>query len=185
MYRATAAVVMPTSLTGSLPRPSWFTENLGMRTFMQAMADAQYREQYTDAVAVYLLDQEAAGLDICTDGDAHYDTEVGGLSWTSYPTFHMDGFDKGIPKPTIYNIGRVGWPMGHILHDFLEARVMLSIVGPVGPGDLQYSAMWKTAQRMTKKPVKFGTIVPEILAASVEDTYYKDPVEQRAKRGAQ
>lgn len=29
MYRATADVVMPTSLIGSLPRPSWFTENLG------------------------------------------------------------------------------------------------------------------------------------------------------------
>ena len=68
--------------------------------------------------------------------------------------------------------------MGHILHDFLEARVMPSIVGPIGPGDLQYSAMWKSAQRMTKKPVKFGTIVPEILAASVEDTFYKDPVER-------
>ena len=106
MYRATADVVMPTSLIGSLPRPSWFTENFGMRTFMQAMADTRYREQDTDAVAVYLLDQEAAGLDFCTDGDAHYDTEVGSLSWTSYPPFHMDGFDKGIPKPMIYNIGR-------------------------------------------------------------------------------
>ena len=25
------------------------------------------------------------GLDICTDGDAHYDDEVGGMSWQSYP----------------------------------------------------------------------------------------------------
>ena len=32
----------------------------------------------------------------------------------------------------------------------LEARVMGSIVGPVGRGELQYTAMWKTAQRMTK-----------------------------------
>src|SRR5271167_2026503 len=27
-------------------------------------------------------------------------------------------------------------------------------------GNLQYAAMWKTAQRLTKKPVKFGTILP-------------------------
>jgi 5-methyltetrahydropteroyltriglutamate--homocysteine methyltransferase len=142
------------------------------------MVDTRFRDQYTDAVAVYLRDQEVAGLDICTDGDAHYDTEVGGQSWTSYPPFHMDGFARGDPRPAVYKMGGVGFPMGHILHDYLEARVMPAITGPVGPGDLQYTAMWKTAQRMTRKPVKFGTIVPEILATAVDDTYYKDPVER-------
>ena len=178
MYRATADIVMPTSLIGSLPRPDWFTENLGTRTFLQAMVDSRFREQYVDAVTVYLGDQEVAGLDICTDGDAHYDHEVGGQSWTSYPPFHMDGFDKGVPSPAIYRMGGVGFPMGHILHDYLEARVMPSITGPVGPGDLQYAAMWKVAQRLTRKPVKFGTIVPEILATAVDDKFYKDPVER-------
>ncbi len=178
MYRATADIVMPTSLIGSLPRPGWFTENLGTRTFLQAMVDARFREQYVDAVTVYLGDQETAGLDICTDGDAHYDNEVGGQSWTSYPPYHMDGFDKGVPAPAIYKMGGVGFPMGHILHDYLEARVMPSIIGPVGPGDLQYTAMWKAAQRLTRKPVKFGTIVPEILATAVDDKYYNDPVER-------
>src|SRR4029078_12509142 len=32
--------------------------------------------------------------------------------------------------------------------------------------------------RMTTKPVKFGTILPELLAASVADDHYKDPVER-------
>ena len=31
---------------------------------------------------------------------------------------------------------------------------------------------------MTKRPVKFGTILPELLAASVEDEHYKDVVER-------
>ena len=34
------------------------------------------------------------------------------------------------------------------------------------------------AQRLTARPVKFGTILPELLAASVDDDYYKDPVER-------
>src|SRR4030095_16849809 len=51
-------------------------------------------------------------------------------------------------------------------------------VGPVGGVRLQYAAMWKTAQRMTKKPIKFGTILPELIAASVEDDYYKYPAER-------
>jgi 5-methyltetrahydropteroyltriglutamate--homocysteine methyltransferase len=74
--------------------------------------------------------------------------------------------------------GGVAFPMGHILHDYLEARVMPKIVGPIGPGDLQYSAMWKTAQRLTHKPVKFGTVSADILSAAVDDEYYKEPMER-------
>jgi 5-methyltetrahydropteroyltriglutamate--homocysteine methyltransferase len=178
MLNATKNLVLPTSLIGSLPRPSWYTKRLGSQTFLQAMVDSVFREEYTDAVTVYLAEQETAGLDICTDGDAHYDPDVGGQSWTSYPLFHMAGFERDRPRPAIMKTGGVAFPMGHILHDYLEARVMPQITGPVGRGDLQYAAMWKTAQRLTKKPVKFGTITPELLAAAVDDRYYKDPVER-------
>lgn len=178
MLTATKDIVMPTTIIGSLPRPSWFTENLNGRTFLHAMLSSPFREQYTDAVSVYLREQETAGLDICTDGDAHYDEEIGGQSWTSYPLYHMEGFDHAHPEPAIMKTGGVAFPMGHILHDYLEARIMPKLVGPVGRGDLQYSAMWKTAQRLTTKPVKFGTVTPELLAAAVDDAYYTDPVER-------
>jgi 5-methyltetrahydropteroyltriglutamate--homocysteine methyltransferase len=141
------------------------------------MSNARHREQYEDAVSVHLRAQETAGLDICTDGDAHYDEQVGGISWQSYPLMHMSGFDTE-PQPTVYNVGAVAYPRGHILHDFLEARVFPKIVGPVGAGALQYTAMWKVAQRLTRRPVKFGTILPELLAASVTDEHYSDPVER-------
>jgi 5-methyltetrahydropteroyltriglutamate--homocysteine methyltransferase len=172
MLRATKDIVLPTTITGSLPRPSWFTQNLGSRSFMQAMVDSVYREQYTDAVSVYLREQENAGLDIVTDGDAHFDQDVGGQSWTNYPTKHMSGFNHFEPKPTLAGKGGLAFPPGHILHDYLEARVMSGIVGPVGRGDLQYAAMFKAAQRMTKKPVKFGTIGPELVAFAVTDKHY-------------
>ncbi len=178
MLNATANITLPTTVIGSLPRPSWFTENIGSDSFLRRMMNSRFREQYSDAVAVHLKDQEAAGLDICTDGDTHYDEEVGGQSWTSYPIFHMDGFATTDPQPAIMRTGGVAFPMGHILHDYLEARIMPRIVGPVGRGDLQYAAMWKTAQRMTHKPVKFGTVTPELIAAGVDDDYYKDPVER-------
>jgi 5-methyltetrahydropteroyltriglutamate--homocysteine methyltransferase len=177
MYKASADVVLPTSIIGSLPRPSWYNAVLGSRSFLAAMSDSRYREQYEDAVSCFLRAQEIAGLDICTDGDAHYDEQVAGMSWQSYPLTHMDGFAE-VPQPTAYKIGAVAYPRGHILHDFLEARVFPKIVGPVGRGRLQYTAMWKAAQRMTGRPVKFGTILPELLAASVEDAHYKDPIER-------
>src|SRR6516162_7226484 len=177
MFKASADVMLPTSIIGSLPRPAWYTAVLGRQSFLEAMSNARYREQYEDAVSVHLRAQETAGLDICTDGDAHYDDEVGGMSWQSYPLRHMAGFNA-VAEPAIYNVGAVAFPRGHILHDYLEARVFPRIVGPVGPGNLQYAAMWKVAQRLTPKPVKFGTILPELLAAAVEDDYYKDPVER-------
>tara|TARA_R110002110_G_scaffold414147_1_gene643165 strand:- start:20087 stop:21271 length:1185 start_codon:yes stop_codon:yes gene_type:complete len=178
MYKASADVVLPTSIIGSLPRPSWFTESLEARSFLHSMSSSVFREQYEDTVGVHLKAQEMAGLDICTDGDAHYDEQVAGGSWQSYPVFHMDGYDVEKPKPTVYKVGNVAWGRGHILHDSLEGRVMPAIVGPVGRGNLQYAAMWKAAQRMTTKPIKFGTITPELLAASTPDHYYKDPVER-------
>ena len=94
MLRVTKDIKLPTTITGSLPRPSWFTENLGGRSFMDAMVNSIYREQYIDAVSVYLHEQELAGLDIVTDGDAHFDQDVGGQSWTNYPTRHMSGFNQ-------------------------------------------------------------------------------------------
>ena len=68
----------------------------------------------------------------------------------------------------------VFFPRGHILHDYLESRVMPGIIGPVTRGNLQYAAIWKVAQRLTRKPVKFGTIGPELLAFAVKDSHYKD-----------
>jgi 5-methyltetrahydropteroyltriglutamate--homocysteine methyltransferase len=172
MLRATKDLMLPTTITGSLPRPSWYTENLGARSFLDAMVNNHFREQYVDTVSVYLHEQEMAGLDIVTDGDAHFDSDVGGQSWTNYPPRHMDGFDKN-PQPTPAGKGGLMFPPGHILHDYLESRVMPGISGPVSRGDLQYAAMWKVAQRMTKKPVKFGTIGPELVAFAVQDKHYK------------
>jgi 5-methyltetrahydropteroyltriglutamate--homocysteine methyltransferase len=177
MYKASADILLPTSIIGSLPRPAWYTAVLGAQSFLAAMVHARYREQYEDAVSVHLRAQETAGLDICTDGDAHFDDQVAGMSWQGYAPTHMTGF-AATPEPTAYNVAAAAHPRGHILHDFLEARVLPRIVGPVGPGNLQYAALWKVAQRLTRKPVKFGTILPELLAASVSDDYYKDPVER-------
>ncbi len=173
MLRATANQLLPTTITGSLPRPSWYTENLGLKSFLEALVETRFREQYEDALAVYFNEQLIAGLDIVTDGDARFTQDIGGQSWTSYPPFHMAGFD-GIPKMAPVGGGGIGFPRGHILHDYIEARLMPSIVGPVGRGQMQYAQMYKAAQRMTDKPVKFGTVTPELVAFAVQDFYYKD-----------
>lgn len=173
MYTATARVVLPTTIIGSLPRPSWYTQNLGRREFREAMVERTFREQYLDAVSTYLRDQEVAGLDVVTDGDCRFDADVAGHNWFSYAPLRMSGFDGA----NFYRAGgKAGFPHkpGHILHDVLETRVMPDLVGPVGRGKLQYAAIWKAAQRQTTRPVKFGTIMPELIAMAVRDLHYKD-----------
>jgi 5-methyltetrahydropteroyltriglutamate--homocysteine methyltransferase len=174
MYTATKDIKLPTTITGSLPRPLWYTENLGRRSFMEGMINARYREQYTDAVSCYLRDQELAGLDIVTDGDAHFDTEVGGYSWFSYPLTRLEGIDYATAyvRPTL--MGRVPFPRGHILHEGMEARLQPIITGPIGRGKLQYTPLYLTAQSLTAKPIKFGTITAELLGLALKDTYYKN-----------
>jgi 5-methyltetrahydropteroyltriglutamate--homocysteine methyltransferase len=171
---ATSSTVLPTAIIGSLPRPSWYTENLGTRTFLDAMVDIRFREQYEDALSVYIRDQELAGLDILADGDCRFDDDIGGQSWTRYPTMHMDGFERGDPQLAAAGAGGLGFPRGHILHDYLEARVMPRIIGPVSRGSLQYTEIWKVAQRLTSKPMKFGTVTPELVAFAVQDAHYSD-----------
>ena len=98
MLKATAGKLLPTTITGSLPRPSWYTENLGNRSFLEAMVYTRFREQYTDALSIYMKEQEISGLDIVTDGDCRFNQDIGGQSWTSYPPNHMSGFDRDVPE---------------------------------------------------------------------------------------
>jgi 5-methyltetrahydropteroyltriglutamate--homocysteine methyltransferase len=174
MYTATAATLLPTTIIGSLPRPAWYTQNLGARDFREAMVDRAYREQYLDACSAFLRDQETAGLDIVTDGDCRFDADVAGHHWFSYAPLHMDGFAGARPYGARGGLAGIPHKPGHILHDVLETRVMPDLVGPVGRGRLRYAAVWKAAQRLTPRPVKFGTITAELIAMSVRDLHYQD-----------
>jgi 5-methyltetrahydropteroyltriglutamate--homocysteine methyltransferase len=170
MLKATKELTLPTTITGSLPRPVWYTENLGMRPFRDALADARFREQYTDAVATYLRDQERAGLDIVTDGDARFDTDVGGMSWFQYPARRFKGLSGGDYQRVRKGYG--GTVKGDIIFEVMESRVMPRCVDKIDRGPLQYTSLWKVAQGMTTRPVKFGTITPELVGTSVGNDYY-------------
>ncbi len=170
MIKATKDLKLPTTITGSLPRPFWYTETLGARPFRDALADARFREQYTDAVGTYVRDQERAGLDIVTDGDARFDTDVGGMSWFQYPARRFKGLSGGDYYRTRKGYG--GAAKGDIIFEVMESRVMPRAVGKIGRGPLQYTSLWKVAQGMTTRPVKFGTITPELIGTSVGNDHY-------------
>ena len=170
MYKTTGDLHLPTTITGSLPRPVWYTENLGARPFRDALSDAKYREQYTDAVGAYVRDQERAGLDIVTDGDARFDGDVGGMSWLQYPAKRFKGLEGGDYYKAPKGYGGAG--KGDIIFEVMESRVMPRCVGKIERGPLQYADLWRLAQGLTARPVKFGTATPELIGTSVNNTHY-------------
>ena len=43
MLKATKDLTLPTTITGSLPRPAWYTESLVSRQFMDGMVSRWFR----------------------------------------------------------------------------------------------------------------------------------------------
>jgi 5-methyltetrahydropteroyltriglutamate--homocysteine methyltransferase len=119
MLDATRDLVLPTTITGSYPRPHWFTEELRGRSFKDALGHSRFREQYLDAVACLIREQEMAGLDIVTDGDARFDLTVGGKSWFFYVIERLRGVTGHVDRAE--GGGWRGLPPGHILREVMEA----------------------------------------------------------------
>src|SRR5262249_3803530 len=162
MLNATRDLVLPTTITGSYPRPLWFTEELRGRGFKDALGDSRFREQYLDAVATLVREQEMAGLDIVTDGDSRFDLTVGGKSWFFYVIERRRGITGHADRAT-----GGGWrslPAGHILREVMEAYQPAVVGSAVDGAELEYAALFKVAQRVSSRPVKFGAITAQSLA---------------------
>ena len=169
MLNATRDLVLPTTITGSYPRPAWFTEDLHRRAFKDALGDSVFREQYLDAVSCLIGEQTRAGLDIVTDGDSRFDLTVGGRSWFYYPIERLTGITGHVDRTRA-----AGWNIqpGHILYEVMEAYQPAVVGGRIEAGPLQYAALWRAAQRFTDRPVKFGAISAQTLAKMLVNRHY-------------
>jgi len=170
MLNATRDRILPSTITGSYPRPQWFTAVLRGRAFKDALGDSTYREQYLDAVACLIREQELAGLDIVTDGDSRFDLTVGGKSWFYYAIERLRGITGHQDRSTAG-----GWTMlrpGHILYEVMEAYQPAIVGEKIAAGPLDYAALYKVAQRFTERPVKFGAISAQTLAKMLVNKHY-------------
>ena len=174
MYTATKDLIIPTTVTGSWPRPVWYTSNLEGKPFSSAMADVSFREQFLDAVATIISDQDAAGLDILTNGDYHLDADLAGRSWFSYPTQRFTGISDEELETTN---AMWSYPVGTWLNEIVGGWKYPKITGKVEPRiPLEFAKIWRIAQARSEKPVKFGTISADLAAAvlNLGTDVYKD-----------
>jgi len=173
MLKTTRDMILPTAITGSYPRPLWYEASLQGRSFKMAMGDSLFREQYQDAVAAIINAQEAAGLDIVTDGDSRFDLAVGGKSWFFYPIERLGGIE-GHRSTSQGWMARHDIRPGKILWEVQEAYQPAIVKRKLTRGPLEYAALWQIAQRLSDKPVKFGAICAPALASMLWNAYYPD-----------
>ncbi len=173
MLTVTRDLILPTTVTGSYPRPLWFDRSLEGRSFKTALGDSLFREQYLDAVASIVAEQDAAGLDIVTDGDSRFDLTVGGKSWFFYPIERLGGVE-GHRDTSRGWMSRHGLRPGKILWEVQEAYQPGVVRRRLTRGPLEYAELWKVAQRMSPKPVKFGAICAPALASMLWNEHYVD-----------
>ena len=171
MLNATRDLVLPTTITGSYPRPHWFTEELRGRGFKDALGDSRFREQYLDAVACLVREQEMAGLDFVTDGDSRFDLTVGGKSWFYYVIERLARHHRG-PGPLDRRRLEIAPARPHPLRGDggLPARGGGRQARRAAP--LQYAPSSRPRSGSPTRPVKFGAITAQSLAKMLVNRHY-------------
>ena len=109
MLTATRDIKLPTSIIGSLPRPSWYTVTLGTNSFLSAMTNSTDRDQYTDAVSAYLRSVEF----IPSPWHRQADGSLDALAQRGRRVFERAQCDMCHPEPLytdleMYNVGTQG-----------------------------------------------------------------------------
>jgi 5-methyltetrahydropteroyltriglutamate--homocysteine methyltransferase len=168
-FTATKDLMLPATVTGSWPRPRWYTENLWSRPLDTAMMNPWFREQFSDAHAIVVSDQERCGLDILTTGDYHLDEDVAGRSWHHYPLQRWQGLEHEELQTRNTRSPLLSYPVGTMLDSIYKTWRWPRVVGKVEhdpKNPLEYPKIWRISQQAAAsgKPVKFGTCSAQVLA---------------------
>lgn len=166
--------ILPTTMVGSYPRPSWYRQQLLGRDIRVAFKEVSHEETYDDAVAAVVADQERAGLDIVTDGNMWYDDYVGVIgSFCWYMYERIGGFEPARePHPSM--VGQAKSQGKEILDDW--GGVINS--GPVSRGPIRLADLYRITAKHAKRPIKVSVGAgPANLAWHVYFKHYKNAKE--------
>jgi len=144
--------LLPTSIAGSLPKPSWLAES-GTLWSPWKLQDQVLLDGKKDALCVSLHEQQQAGIDIVSDGEQtrqHFVT-----------TFieHLNGVDfenRKIVK----------------IRDRYDASVP-TVVGPVSRQKPVFVEDAKFLRQQTDKPIKWALPGPMTMIDTLYDDHYK------------
>lgn len=176
MFTVTADMFLPSTVTGSWPRPRWFDMSMWGKPFDTCMLDIRYREKFQDAISVLISDQERAGLDILTHGDFHVDEDMAGRAWHHYPLQRWAGLEGDHLQSDANTAEWLKYPPGTLLNEIYTAWRWPRVVDKVEHQPMFYPKIWRIAQARTRKPVRFGTCCAQVMGLflDIHTDKYKD-----------
>jgi len=163
MFTATKDKILPSTVTGSWPRPRWFDVSMWGDDLDKCMMDVEFREKFQDAYATLINDQERAGLDILTHGDFHCDEDMAGRSWHHYPLQRWPGLEGDHIQPAETRSELLDYEPGTLLYEIYSGWRWPRVTGKIEPANLAYPKIWRIAQQKASKPVRFGTCSAEVM----------------------
>nr|AAL28081.1 epoxyalkane:coenzyme M transferase [Rhodococcus rhodochrous] len=155
-------VVLPTTMVGNYPNPRWY-DGHAHATYPKGefIYDSISREAFEDAVAAIVDDQEAAGMDVISDGKVY-----GGDSPYGQILYHY------AERMTGYKLA--GPPIGLPIYSTLYSP---TCVGEVRREYPFHTATLRAVRKATKKPVKISYLGVGVLPAATNNQYYSDTKE--------
>lgn len=158
-------VLVPMSAVSAFPRPHWLQGRVLGTLNEPVYRSHNLRVTYEDAVKLCAREQEAAGLDVLTDGAQYYEWEAPGFQLE--PIFHFIPENLGGFTP----YGPPG--DGEKYKPFYKAKVVGKVewVRPI------FESVVTAMQGATDKPFKVAFLGPAQQSIIVDDQHYGDPVE--------
>ncbi len=176
MFTSTAGLTLPSTVTGSWPRPRWFDTCMWGRPLDTCMMDIRFREKLQDALAVVISDQERAGLDVLTNGDYHLDEDMAGRSWHHYPLQRWAGLEGDHMQAADKRSEWLRYSPGTLLYEIYTGWRWPWVTDKIEHRPLDYAKLWRMAQAKSAKPVRFGTCCSQVMSLflDIHTPKYKD-----------
>ena len=148
--------MLETTIAGSLPKPSWLAEPNKLWPEWRLQGEA-LAEGKRDATLLALKTQEAAGIDIVSDGE---------MSRQHF----VHGFLEGVEGVDFNSRVKMG------IRDNRYEAMCPTVTGPVRRARSIHAAEAATARAHTARPLKFTLPGPMTIVDTLADAHYRDRV---------
>jgi 5-methyltetrahydropteroyltriglutamate--homocysteine methyltransferase len=141
--------LLPTTMVGAYPRPSWFSYQLDGRDIREAFKSLHHEEAFRDAVRTVVGEQENAGLDVCTDGQMWFDDYamgIGAFFWYWFERIGGFGHEKLEHPARSRTEGKDAFT--------LDESGGVAVRGPIERGPVHLAQLYEIASEVANRPVK-------------------------------
>ena len=142
-------MLLPTTMVGAYPRPAWYRDQLEGRDIREAFKVIQREEAFRDAVGAVIADQQAAGLDIVTDGQMWFDDYamgIGAFFWYWFERIGGFGHEKLEHPARSRTEGKDAFT--------LDESGGVAVRGPIERGPVRLAELYAIASAVAARPIK-------------------------------